>query len=130
MPVEVPPESIYEHRPHAGVHVVVSHSLDEHRLSPVGRQDGLQQPFRVVERHYAVLRPVDEEDRTAYTRREVYVREAIPREGASRVDDYPVDGEEGGVEDEAADGIAVLGAPGREETRRSRPEGPAVENYG
>ena len=73
---------------------------------------------------------MDEEDGAPYAGGEVDVREPVAREGAPALEDYSVDGEEGGVEDEACDCVALLGGAGGEVAGGAGTEGSAVEYDG
>jgi len=112
------------------MHIIMSHPLDKHRIGPVRLQHRRQQPLRVIERHDAILRPVNEQHRTPNVGREVHVRKSIAGEGASTLEDYSVDGEEGGVEDESADGVAFVGGAGGEVAGGAGAEGSTVEDDG
>eukprot|EP00585_Thalassiosira_rotula_P015428 CAMPEP_0196166936 /NCGR_PEP_ID=MMETSP0911-20130528/2262_1 /TAXON_ID=49265 /ORGANISM="Thalassiosira rotula, Strain GSO102" /LENGTH=137 /DNA_ID=CAMNT_0041432641 /DNA_START=483 /DNA_END=893 /DNA_ORIENTATION=+ len=130
MPIQILSKSIDKQRPHARMHVIMPHPLDKDRIGPVRLQHRLQQPLRVIERHDAILRPVNEEHRTPNVGREVHVRKSIAGEGAAALEDYSVDGEEGGVEDESADGVAFVGGAGGEVAGGAGAEGSTVEDDG
>ena len=58
------------------------------------------------------------------------IREAVPGQRAAALEDYSVDTEEGGVEDEAADRVALLSGSGGEVAEGSGTKGPAIEDDG
>ena len=82
----------------------------------------------MVEGDDLVLGPVDEHDRRSDVGEEVDVWKLIPWQGASRLEDHAVDRHEGRVQDEAAQGITLLGRSGGQVAGGSRSKGPAVKD--
>jgi len=119
---------LHEQRPDHGVDVVVSHPLDEEGGGPVRRFDDRKELLGVMERDDLILGAVDEHDRTPHKREEVDVGKLVPGEGAARLEDDAVHRLEGGVEDEASEGPALVGGPAGQVARRSGSEGPAVQD--
>mmetsp|Transcript_32898 Transcript_32898/g.97045 ORF Transcript_32898/g.97045 Transcript_32898/m.97045 type:complete len:467 (+) Transcript_32898:258-1658(+) len=117
-----------EERPDHGMDVVVAHPLDEEGGGPVRRLDDRQQLLRVMERDDLVLGAVDEHDGTSDEGQEVDVGKLVAGEGAARFQDDAVHRLEGGVEDEAAEGEAVVGGPAGQVARRPGAEGAAVQD--
>ena len=52
----------------------------------------LEHSFRMIKRHYTVLCAMDQKDRAANGRGKVHVREPVPRQRATRLKNYSVDG--------------------------------------
>lgn len=119
---------LHEQRPDHGMDVVVPHPLDEEGGGPVRRLDDRQQLLGVMERDDLVLGAVDDHDRTPDEGEEVDVGELVAGEGAARLEDDAVHRLEGGVEDEAAEGEALVGGPAGQVAGRSGAEGSAVQD--
>ena len=112
-----------------GVDVVVAHTLNEEGGGPIWRLNDRQQLLRVVEGDDLVLGAVDEHDGTSHEGQEVNVGELVPGQRAARLQDDAVDRLEGGVQDDAAEGHALVGGPAGQVARRSGAEGSAVQDH-
>ena len=73
---------------------------------------------------------MDKERKAADDRCNVNVGETVPRECAPTLKDDPVDTEEGGVEEYAAYGVAVLGGTGGKVAGLTSAKGSTVEDDG
>lgn len=111
-----------------GMDVVVAHTLNEEGGGPIRRLDDRQQLFRVVEGDNLILGAVDEHDGTSHEGQKVNVGELVPGQRAARFQDDAIDGLEGGVENDATEGRALVGGPAGQVARRSRAEGSAVQD--